>query len=130
MNALAETELAKLSDQEIAAIAHDDETIHKIGDVLRIGGKGDTDFASVKVTNSQFAQLNDSDELGRIRRGIMDHHAGKIEDIKFEFKPNGSPDIGTVKVTVTSRSSIPGGKQAGIYALYSATHSISSRFKR
>lgn len=130
MSALAEVELAKLTDPEIASIAHEDETVHKIGDMLRVGGRGDTDFASVKLTSSQFAQLNDTDVLGGIRRGLMDHYAGKIEDIKFEFKPNGSPDIGTVKVTVTSRPAVHGGKQAGIYALYSAAHSISSRFKR
>ena len=129
MSELAKTKLATLTDSEIATIAHGDETVHAIGDVLRIGSKGKTDFASVKVTAQQFLELNDNGDngvLGRFRRGIIDHHKGKIEDIIFEFMPNGRPDIGTVKVTVTHRPDLPGSRVAGPDALYGATHSIST----
>lgn len=129
MNVLAEAELARLTPDEIASIAHRDETVHKIGDILRIGGERDIDFGSVKLTSHQFTELNNTDVLGMIRRGIMSFHSGKIKAIDFEFRPNGSPDIGTVKVTVTSRPELPGGKQAGIDAMYGATHSISKRVK-
>ncbi len=130
MSAFAEIDLAKLNDQEIASIAHQDETIHKIGDLLRIGSEGNTDFASVKLEKPQFDRLLENGELEKISRGLRDFHKDKIADIKYEFKPNGSPEIGTVRVAVTSRPSIPDGRRAGIEVLYSATHSISSLVRK
>ena len=110
---------------------HEDETVHNIGDVLRIGSSGNTDFGSVKITRAQFDQmLKDPDGLGSIRRGIMEHHKNRLSDVTYEFYQNGTPELGTVKVTVGSRPDVPGGRLAGVDALYSATHSISSRLKR
>lgn len=130
MNAFAETDLAKLNEHELATIAHEDETLHRIGDLLRIGSAGSTDFASVKLTRLQYDRLNETGEIDKIRSGLFGFHKDKIAEIKFEFRQNGSPDIGTVRVAVTSRPGVIDGRRAGIEAMYAAAHSISSVIRK
>jgi hypothetical protein len=131
MGTLVEKDLAKLDERQLADLVREDETVHKIGDVLRIGSTGNTDFGSVKITRQQFDQmLGDADGLGSIRHGILDHHKDKLLYVTFDFHQNGAPELGTVKVTVGFRPDVPGGRLAGVDAMYSATHSISSRLRR
>jgi hypothetical protein len=130
MTTLTQVDLAKLNDQQLAEIAHQDETLHQIGDLLRIGGAGDTDFASVKLEKPQYDRLIETGELETIKRGLLAFHRDKIADIKFEFKENGSPEKGTVRVAVTSRPGVLDSKRAGIEAMYAASHSISSSVRK
>ncbi|MDE1865998.1 MAG: hypothetical protein KGH94_05175 [Candidatus Micrarchaeota archaeon] len=130
MSGFAEKDMAKLNEHDLAELARDEESLYKIGDVLRKGSSGDTDFGSVKIMRGQFERMQGEGVFNSIRDGILKVNKGRISDVTFDFKPNGSPEIGTVKVTVTCRPEIPGGRLSGIAEMYSATHSISSRLRK